>query len=193
MPGDLLLVGRVARAHGNKGQVIVNLETDFPERRFQPGRMLLVGSEDAAVRHEIRAVRFQHGRPIVALDGIDTMDDAEALSGAGLWVESDAVEPLPENTFYHHDLVGCDVVETGGAVVGKVTAVEGPMERSQLLVHGPGGEVMIPLAGEIVTVDLSSRRIIVDPPEGLLELNEPSGGRRARPERSERRRASGSK
>jgi 16S rRNA processing protein RimM len=169
---DRLLVGRVARAHGNKGQVIVNPETDFPEQRFRRGQVLLVGLEPRPVPRAIREVRFQQGRPIVALDGIETMNDAEALAGAGLWVEAGSVGPLPENTFYHHDLVGCEVVDRSGAPVGTVTAVEGPMERSQLVVQGPHGEVLIPLAAEIVEVDLTAKRVIVDPPEGLLELNE---------------------
>ena len=74
---DLVLVGRVARAHGNRGQVIVNPETDFPDERFRPGDVLLVGPDRTARR--IREARFHQGRPIVALDGVETMNDAEAL------------------------------------------------------------------------------------------------------------------
>lgn len=177
---DLLLVGRVARAHGNKGQVIVNPETDFPERRFRRGQVLLVGPEHGPVPRAIREVRFQQGRPVVALDGIETMDDAEALAGAGLWVAADTVEPLPENTFYRHDLVGCEVIDRGGGAVGTVTAVEGPMERSNLVVKGPRGEVMIPLAAGIASVDVAAKRITVTPPEGLLELNESRASRTGR-------------
>lgn len=176
---DLLLVGRVARTHGNKGQVIVNPETDFPDRRFRRGQVLLVGPEQTAAPREILEVRFQQGRPIVALEGIETMNDAEALAGTELWVAADTLEPLPDNTFYHHDLIGCDVVERGGAVVGTVTAVEGPMDRSHLIVEGGRGEVMIPLVAEIVTVDTAAKRITIDPPEGLLALNEKGPDARA--------------
>jgi 16S rRNA processing protein RimM len=167
---DLLLVGRVARSHGNKGQVIVNPETDFAERRFQEGRTLLVGPEADPVPRQIRSVRFHQGRPIVALDGIETMNDAEALAGADLWVPAADVEPLPENTFYRHDLVGCEVRDTQGRVVGRVTKVEGPLERSHLVVHGHRGEAMIPMVAGMVTVDLAAKTIVVDPPEGLLDL-----------------------
>jgi 16S rRNA processing protein RimM len=195
MSGDLLLVGRVARAHGNKGQVIVNPETDFPERRFQRGSVLLVGAGQAPVAREIRDVRFQQGRPIVAFDGIETMNDAEALAGTELWIAAEGAGPLPEHTFYRHDLEGCEVVDRAGRAVGRVSRVEGPMERSHLIVGGPHGDVMIPLVAHIVSVDLAAKRITVDPPEGLLELNEPGDGRqvRARAERSERRTASGAK
>src|SRR5512134_1866612 len=103
------------------------------------------------------------------------MNDAEALAGSELWIEAAGAGPLPEHTFYHHDLVGCEVVDRGGTAVGTVTAVEGPMARSQLIVQGARGEVLIPLAAGIVSVDLAAKRITVDPPEGLLELNAPKG------------------
>jgi 16S rRNA processing protein RimM len=172
MPDDLILVGRVARPHGIKGQVVVNPETDFAEQRFRTGRSLLVGPEGAPTVRRIRDVRFHQGRPVVGFEGVDTMNDAEALAGAALWVEAGGRDPLPEHTFYRHDLVGCDVVDRGGRRVGTVTAVEGAMERSYLIVQGSRGEVMIPLRVEMVTVDVPAKRITVDPPEGLLEVNE---------------------
>ncbi len=169
-PDDVLLVGRVARAHGNRGQVIVNLETDFPEERFRPGARLLVGTP--ATERRIREVRFHQGRPIISLEGIDTMDDAEALAGADLLVTASSLPSLPADTFYRHDLVGCEVRDAGNGLLGRVTAVEGPMERSWLVVIGPDGEVLIPLAADIcVRVDTGAREIAVKLPEGLLELN----------------------
>ena len=83
---DLLLVGRVARAHGNRGQVIVNPETDFAEDRFRVGQVLLVGRRNGRCARRITAARFHQGRPIVALEGVETMNDAEALAGAELWM-----------------------------------------------------------------------------------------------------------
>lgn len=174
--GDLLLIGRVARAHGNRGQVIVNPETDFPEDRFQAGRSIFVGPEGSAARREIREVRFHQGRPILTFSDVTTMDDAEALAGADLWVAAADVAPLPDGTFYRHDLIGCRVVDVDETVVGTVTRVEGTLERSHLVVQGNRGEMMIPLAAEIcVRVDPRARLIVVDPPEGLLDVNVPGG------------------
>ncbi len=177
---DLILIGRVARAHGNRGQVIVNLETDFPEERFQPGRVVRVGAVDRAVPRRIETVRFHQGRPVVALEGVATMNDAEALAGAELWVPASELAPLPAGTFYRHDLVGCEVrrVAAGGAgaVIGRVVGVAGTLERSHLVVEGSRGEVLIPLTAAIcVTVDPAARLIVVDPPEGLLEANDTPG------------------
>lgn len=170
---DWLLVGYVARAHGNRAEVIVNPETDFAEDRFRPGTTLRVGGEANGVERTIRAVRFHQGRPVLALEGVDTMDDAEALAGAALSVRAASLAPLPEGTFYRHDLVGCEVQDRTGRPIGRVVAVHGPLERSLLVVEDPaGGEVLIPLVEEICeSVDPAARRIVVNPPEGLIELN----------------------
>jgi 16S rRNA processing protein RimM len=173
---DLVLVGRVARAHGNKGQVIVNLETDFAEDRFQVGRVLLVGP--TATPRTVRSVRFQHGRPVVGFEGVETMNDAEALAGAELKAPAGGPGALPRDTYYHYDLAGCEVHDTAGARIGRVASVEGTMEMSRLVVEGPVGEVLIPLVADIcVNVDVVAKRITVELPEGLVDLN---GTRRER-------------
>lgn len=182
-PDDLLLVGRVARAHGNRGQVIVNLDTDFAEERFAVGQTLLVGPEAGPEPRRIQEVRFHQGRPIVRLEGVDTMNDAEVLAGAELWMRAADLPPLPEGTYRHHELIGCEVRDRHDRAIGHVTGVDGPTERSRLVVAAADGEVLIPfVAGICVSVDPAARRIVVDPPEGLLDLNTrkgdspPSGG-----------------
>jgi 16S rRNA processing protein RimM len=138
--------------------------------------VLLVGPE--AAPRAIRSVRFHLARPIVSLEGVETMNDAEALAGAELRVPAHALESLPDGTFYHHDLIGCEVVDTRGETIGTVASVEGTTEASRLAVKGARGEVLIPLVADIcVSIDIPSRTIVVDPPDGLIQLNEP-GGRR---------------
>jgi 16S rRNA processing protein RimM len=167
---DLLLVGRVARAHGNKGQVIVNLETDFPQERFKVGAQLIVANE--AEPREILDVRFHQGRPVLSLRGIETIDEAEALAGAELKVAASDVPALPPGVFYRHDLVGCEVRDASGQRIGRVTGVEGPLERSRLVVDSERGEVLIPLVDEICTrIDPVAQVIVVNPPSGLIDLN----------------------
>ncbi len=169
---DLVTVGRVARTHGNRGAVIVNPETDFPEARFSEGRVLHVRRGERVETLTVASVRFQAGRPIVGFREVGTMTDAEALAGAELRVVESELAPLPARTFYRHDLVGCRVMTTDGRVMGTVKAVEGPLEQSRLVVDAPGGDVLVPLAETIcVRIDAERREITVDPPEGLIDLN----------------------
>jgi 16S rRNA processing protein RimM len=169
---ELLLVGRVARAHGNRGQVIVNAETDFATERFTVGATMLLGPAGRLGARRIDEVRFHQGRPIVRFDGVSTMNDAEALAGVELWMPESAIPPLPAGTYYRHALVGCEVRDLQDAVVGRVTSVAGTLERSHLIVESARGEVLIPLVSEIcVAVDPAARLIVVDPPAGLLDVN----------------------
>jgi len=168
-----VLVGVVARAHGNRGEVIVNPESDFPEERFRPGHRLFVKWRDGRIAPlTIATVRFQKDRPVLGFEGVETMHDAEALAGADLKVPESEMTVLPDRVFYRHDLVGCEVETKDGRAVGRVTAVDGPIGRSRLVVGRAGEEILIPLIDEIcVSVDTIGRRILIDPPEGLLELN----------------------
>jgi 16S rRNA processing protein RimM len=179
MTTDDLVVGRVARAHGIRGQIIVNPETDFPEQRFRVGEVLLLAPAGGdPVARRIISVRFHQGRPILGLEGFDSMSEAETLAGWELRLPAAAVGRLPEGTFHHHELIGCEVRDRADALIGRVSAVEGPMERSRLVVAGARGEIQIPLTAEIcISVDPSTARIVVDPPEGLLDLNVTSRSR----------------
>ncbi|HEV8346288.1 MAG TPA: ribosome maturation factor RimM [Vicinamibacterales bacterium] len=169
---DMALVGRIARAHGTRGQVIVNLDTDFPETRFQPGAELFIQRGGAVEALRLTAVRFQRERPVVGIDGVTTMNEAEALAGHELRVPADWLAPLPAGMFYRHDLIGCRVDTRDGRAVGTVSGVEGTLGGSRLVIDGARGEILIPLAHEIcTTIDVEGKRIVVDPPEGLLELN----------------------
>ena len=80
-------------------------------------------------------------------------------------------EPLPEGVYYHHQLVGCDVVLPSGETLGQVSAVQGDGQATRLVVRSMRSEVLIPLAEEICAVDVAAKRIVVTPPEGLLEVN----------------------
>jgi 16S rRNA processing protein RimM len=170
---EMALVGVIARAHGNRGQVIVHPETDFPEERFKVGSVVHIQNGATTEPLTVTAVRFHRGRPIIAIDGVDTMNAAEDLAGAELRVATEALQPLPPGAFYQHDLIGCSVETPDGMVIGNVTSVEGSGAGSRLVVQGRvGGEILIPLVEDIcVGVHLGARKILVNPLDGLLELN----------------------
>jgi 16S rRNA processing protein RimM len=169
---EMALVGRVARVHGLRGQVIVNVETDFPEARFRSGSELFLNRRGPVERLVIESVRFQRNRPIIGFQGIGDIEAARELAGAELRVPVGRLATLPAGTFFRHDLVGCRVETAAGRHVGVVSGVEGSTNGSRLTVDTDSGEVLIPLAAEIcTTIDPAAKRIVINPPEGLLELN----------------------
>jgi 16S rRNA processing protein RimM len=181
----MVLVGRIARPHGIKGQVIVNPETDFVEDRFAEGAELRArtGNEIEVLR--VTSMRIQGGRPVVGFAGFDRIDDVERLAGLELRIAEEALRPLDAGTYYQHQLVGCVVEAVSGKLIGEVTRVDEGAGGSLLVVGGPGGEILIPFAIDIcVEIDIASRRIRIDPPEGLLELNQGGSASRNPPHTS---------
>jgi 16S rRNA processing protein RimM len=168
-------VGRIARPHGVRGEVIVNLETDFPRRRFYPGAELFLGrSNDRVepVRMIVATVKFLRERPVVGFEGVVDRNAAAALAGNELRIPAEQLEPLPPGRYYLHDLAGCQVATLGGEHVGQVTDVEGGLGGSRLVVATARGEVLVPLVAEICrSIDVAGKRIVIAPPEGLLDLN----------------------
>ena len=170
---DMALVGRIARPHGLRGQVAINPETDFIEERFAEGATVWTRSPAGDERLTIASMRVQNGRPIVAFNGFARVEDVERLLGLELRVPEGALQPLQPGTWYEHQLVGCAVETTAGDVVGEVAKVEGGAGASRLVMNGPRGEILIPLAVDIcVEIDVANKKIRINPPEGLLELNE---------------------
>jgi 16S rRNA processing protein RimM len=169
----MALVGRIARPHGLKGQVVINPETDFVEQRFAAGASVWTKSPAGEQRLTVGSVRVQNGRPIVGFVGFDRIEDVEALAGQELRVPEKELQKLGPGTYYEHELVGCAVGTADGDVVGEVVKVEGGAGGSRLVIESPRGEILIPLVVDIcVDIDVAKKRIRINPPEGLLELNE---------------------
>ena len=137
----MVLIGRVARAHGNRGRVIVNPESDFVEDRFRPGNTVYVRHGDRVDRLLIQDVRFHQHRPIVAFDEVATMTEAEELASAELRVPMETLGPLPAGVFYHHELTGCRVETVEGTTVGSVSGVEGDGGVHRLIIAGESAEI----------------------------------------------------
>jgi len=167
---DLILVGVVARTHGTAGQVIVNPHTDFVDERFRVGARLDTRLADGTRQiREVSSFRVHQGRPIIGIVGVESMDEAERLTGAEFKIDPAEQHELPDGQYYHQQLIGCDVVTDDGSPVGRVVAVTGE-GQSRLVVEGPHRRFEIPLADEICSVHVPERRIVVRPPEGLLDL-----------------------
>jgi 16S rRNA processing protein RimM len=168
---DMVLVGRIARPQGIRGEVIIDADTDFPEQRFAAGGTVFIQREGGVAPLEIAQFRMQAGRPVVRFDAIESMDQAETLRGFELRVPESELGALPENVWYHHQLLGSDVRTKDGREVGKVVGIQGPTERSILVIEGPEGNALVPLVEEFCRVDVAAKVVEIDPPEGLLEVN----------------------
>jgi 16S rRNA processing protein RimM len=182
-------VGRVARPHGLRGDVVIYPETDFVEERFRKGKTMWTRSTAGEQCLTIASARVQQGRPVVGFEGISSIEAAERLAGLELRIPEESLQPLAPGHYYEHQLVGCVVESADGATVGTVVRVDRGGGSSRLVIDGPRGEILVPLAADIcVEVDVAARRIRIAPPEGLLELNEvrhrhdlsPDGGGRSR-------------
>jgi 16S rRNA processing protein RimM len=169
MGQDRICVGAIAGAYGVRGEV--RLKSFCAD----PGAIASYGplwSEDGT-----RSFTLTLGAAVAQgfagrLSGVATREAADALRGVRLYADRDALPSLPDDEFYHADLLGLLVVDTGGAELGRVKAVLNHGATDLLEVTAPGrtGALLVPFTLAIVpTVDLSARRIVVDPPEGLLE------------------------
>lgn len=169
----MAVVGVIARPHGIRGQVIVNPETDFPEDRFRPGATLFVNREGRVEPLTVTTFRMQQGRPVIGLESVADMNAARELAGLEFRVPAADLVELPDGMFYHHDLIGCVVTTADGRDVGVVSAVEGDAGTTRLVVGSAAGEVLIPLVLDIcTTIDPAAKKIVIAPPDGLIELNE---------------------
>lgn len=170
---EMLLVGVVARPQGIRGEVVVNATTDFVDDRFGEGAVLYGRRPPDGPVERLTVTRFRvHlGRPAVVFAGVASMNDAGRFAGWELKVPAASARQLPPHVYYHHELVGCAVRTVGGDEVGTVTAIEGEGDTVRLVVTSAAGPVLVPLTQAFCEVDLAERRITLDPPEGLLEVN----------------------
>jgi len=177
----MVLVGTVARPHGLRGDVVVNPDTDFVDERFAVGSVLWTRVSGVVERVTVARAVLGGRRPVVGFEGTSDVPGAERLAGAELRVTEDALGALEPGRFYLHQLVGCRVETAAGEPIGEVARVDGGSGASLLVVAGPRGEVLIPFAVSLCpTIDVAQRRIVVEAPAGLLEVNEPSPRARRR-------------
>jgi 16S rRNA processing protein RimM len=168
-----LVVGRVVKAHGITGEVVVDVRTDDPDIRFAPGASLRARTKGGTEhRLVVDSARSHGGRLLVRLDGVADRDGADALRGTLFLVDSSDLPPIEDpDEFYDHQLEGLQVRTTAGEQVGAVAEVLHTAAGELLSVRSGDDEILVPFVGAIVTsVSLADGVIEIDPPEGLLDL-----------------------
>lgn len=174
---EFLVVGHITKAHGTRGELLVWPLTDRPEAVFAEGNALLIGDEDGEVGEDPIGVVIERSRPfkkglLVKLEDTSDRDDVADLIGRYLLIETAAAEPLAEGEVFYHQLLGMRVERVDGRLVGSVREVFENTPHDLLEVEGGDGRtVLIPFAEHLVReIDVAGRRLVIDPPEGLLEM-----------------------
>lgn len=166
---DRVCVAAITGSYGVRGEARVKSFCAEPSALGDYGPL----SDDKGTRaFKITITRPVKGGFAVRLSGVKTKEDADALKGTRLYAPRDALPALPDDEFYHADLIGLSVVDTGGADLGRVHAVmnHGAGDLLEVRQTGKSGTVLVPFTQAIVpTVDLAAGRMIVDPPEGLFD------------------------
>lgn len=172
-----LVVGHVAKPHGTKGELFVWPLTDTPDRIFAPGRSLLLANENGDLDDAPQPLTVAAARPfkrglLVSFEGFERREHADHIARRYLLVPAEAVPPRDEGEVFYHELLGIRVETVGGEEVGRVREVFEAVPNDLLEVRSDDGRLrLIPFAERIVTeIDLDAGRLVVDPPEGLLDL-----------------------
>ena len=161
-----LVVGFVRAPHGVRGELRVQVLTDFPDR-FSPKSEVWLG--DPPERHIVLKARFQKDDVLLQLDGLDDRNSVERFRGSELLAPDDRAMPLPENTYYIHEIVGLEVWTDAGDRLGKVVEVLSLPANDVYVVDSPQGDILLPAIADVVlNIDLAAGRMTVHLLPGLV-------------------------
>ena len=171
MNSELVVIARITKPRGLKGEVVADLLTDFPARFEGLENVTGVLADGSRTELKIEEHWFQKDRIILKFSEHDTIESVEELRNAQICVEESEAVDLEPDEYFDWQLIACEVVTIEGETVGSVTSVMRTGGTEVLEVKGADKDFMIPFAGSICTeIDLEKKRIVIDPPEGLLEF-----------------------
>lgn len=168
MSDSRVCVGAIAGAFGVRGDVRLKSFCSVPEDVAGYGPLT---SEDGTRKFEVTLTGQTKNALTARLSGVRSKEEADRLKGVRLFAPRDALPSLPDDEFYHADLIGLVAVDAGGAELGRIKAVLNHGASDLLEIYGPGlkSTVLVPFTRDIVpTVDLAGGRVVIDPPEGLF-------------------------
>jgi len=169
---DFITIGRIVAPSGVKGKVKVQIETVFP-KRFSPDERVFVDGKPMTIVD----VSWHRNRPILKFSTIDCAEDALQLQGKSIEIPQSQLHPLPEDNYYHFQLIGLKVVTAGGEPLGEIKEILAGKSSDTYVVQGTEGEILIPAIEDVVrSVDLERGFMEIEPIAGLLELNRRKNG-----------------
>ena len=164
VPPESLIVGRILAPWGIRGEVKVEVVTDFPER-FAPRKIVYLNTSPL----EIESCHPHKQHLVVKLATIDSVEDAEKLRGQDLTIPPSELYPLPEGQYYTFQIIGLKVVTTEGELLGHITEIMTTGSNDVYIVEGKRGEILIPAIEDVVkSIDLAKGKMVIEAIEGLL-------------------------
>ena len=163
-------LGYVIKSHGLKGEVNVFLDTDEP-RAYKGLESVFVEQNKKLVPFFIDKIQVRGDKAVVKFDGVSTIDAANNLKAAGLWLPLTFLSDLDNNDFYYHEIVGFKVLDKNHGDIGEVKAVYTSVKQDLVAAIYKGAEILIPISNDIIyKVDKEAKTIFTNLPDGLLEV-----------------------
>jgi 16S rRNA processing protein RimM len=163
-PPEFLIVGHVFAPWGIRGEIKVQVVTDFPDR-FAPGKLVYLDGQPL----EIESSRPHKRHALIKLAAIDSVQDAEKLRGRDLTIPRSELRPLPEGEYYVFQLMGLRVLTTEGGYLGKIADIMATGSNDVYIVQGERGDILIPAIDDVVkSIDIDRGEVVIEPIEGLL-------------------------
>ena len=164
---EFITIGKILAPWGNKGKLKVEVATDFPQR-FAPSSKVYIEQQPMT----IDSIGWHKGKAIIKLNTIDSIEDAEKLRGQLVEIHHSQLHPLPEGQYYHFQLIGLEVWTTQGELLGNITEILSMPGNDNYVVSGAKGEILIPAIEDVIkSIDLNKGCLVIEPIEGLLNLN----------------------
>ncbi|MFC1864529.1 ribosome maturation factor RimM [Chloroflexota bacterium] len=164
---EFITIGAILAPWSNEGKLKVEVTTDFPQR-FTPSSKVYINRQPLT----ISSTQWHKGKAIIKLNTIDSIEEAEKLQGQLVEIHSSQLHPLPEGQYYHFQLIGLEAWTTQGELLGNITKILSAPSNDNYVVSGPEGEILIPAIEDVIkSIDLNKGRLVIEPIEGLLNLN----------------------
>jgi 16S rRNA processing protein RimM len=171
MAEDRVLMGRVARTHGVRGEICLTPFTESPDFFLDCGHLQVLLPDGTALGLEVDAVRKHKRLVLLKLKGIRSLEEAERLVGAEVFVPRSSLPELEPDEYYWTDLIGLSVFDESGRLLGRVMRILPTGADDLLVLDRDGREILLPFLEEVVqSIDLKAGRVVAAPPPGLLDL-----------------------
>lgn len=165
---EFITIGIIVSPWGLQGHLKVTVETDFPQR-FSGSSRIYIDKQIMVIDETV----WHKGQAIVKLHGVDTEEEADELVGQVIEVHHSQLFNLEDDVYFHFQLVGLEVVTSGGDTLGKISEILSVASADVYVIDGKDGEILIPATDEIIkSIDLEKGIMVIEPMAGLLDLNE---------------------